>query len=294
MEEVNVKPKRDYKASMFAMLYEDKEELLALYNAINGTDYKDPDMLEINTLENAIYMSMKNDVSFIIDTRLELYEHQSTFNPNLPLRDLMYLADLYSGYTRQMNLYGTKAVSIPTPRFIVFYNGTKDIPDKMELKLSDLYTIKEDTPALELKVIMYNINKGRNKELLDACKTLKDYAEYTARVREYAEIMEIEEAVERTIEECIQEDILADFLNRNRNEAKKVSIYEYDEQKHMKFVREEGYEDGHKAGYLEGEKKMFVLIKQMILNGDVDQVQNLEDEELRKEMYEKYSKLLNL
>lgn len=156
-----------------------------------------------------------------------------------------------------------------------------------------MYTVKEEASALELKVIMYNINKGRNKNLLDACKTLRDYAEYTARVRDYAQEMEIEDAVERVITECIREDILADFLSRNRSEAKKVSIYEYDEQKHMKFVREEGYEDGLEDGLekgrKEGEKSILRLIQKMILNGDADKVKNLlNDEELRRNMYEKY------
>ena len=262
-ESKKVTVNRTYKSSLFALLYQNAEELLDLYNAVNGTNYTDSSLLEINTLENAIYMSMKNDVSFIIDTRLELYEHQSTFNPNLPLRDLMYLADLYSVHTRNMNLYGTKAISIPTPRFIVFYNGKKDLPEKMELRLSDLYTVKEENPALELTVTMYNINKGKNQKLLNACKTLKDYAEYTARVRDYAEIMEIEAAVERAITECIQEGILADFLSKNRAEAKKVSIYEYDEQKHMEFVKEEG------------EQRVLELIKQMISNGDADKVEEI-------------------
>lgn len=277
-ESKKVTVNRTYKSSLFALLYQNAEELLDLYNAVNGTNYTDSSLLEINTLENAIYMSMKNDVSFIIDTRLELYEHQSTFNPNLPLRDLMYLADLYSVHTRNMNLYGTKAISIPTPRFIVFYNGKKDLPEKMELRLSDLYTVKEENPALELTVTMYNINKGKNQKLLNACKTLKDYAEYTARVRDYAEIMEIEAAVERAITECIQEGILADFLSKNRAEAKKVSIYEYDEQKHMEFVKEEG------------EQRVLELIKQMISNGDADKVEEIvKNEDFRLEMYKKYN-----
>ena len=114
---------RLYKSRIFAMLYQDKKELLDLYNAISGKHYEDPELLEINTLENAIYMTMRNDLSFLIDFRLSLYEHQSTYSPNLPLRDLFYISDLYSGMVKDENLYGVKLVQIPTPQFVIFYNG---------------------------------------------------------------------------------------------------------------------------------------------------------------------------
>ena len=120
---------RTYKSTLFIMLFEDKKNLLELYNAISGKHYTDPELLEITTLENAIYMSIKNDVSFLIDGRLSLYEHQSTYNPNLPLRFLLYIANQYSEITRNVNLYGSKIVKIPTPEFIIFYNGKKDCPD---------------------------------------------------------------------------------------------------------------------------------------------------------------------
>lgn len=85
---------------------------------------------------------------------------------------------------------------------------------------------------------------GDNRKLMETCKTLQDYAEYTSRVRTYAAEMSLDEAVERAITECIREGILADFLKKNRAEAKKVSIYEYDEERHMRQTREEGIEDG--------------------------------------------------
>ena len=235
---------RIYKSRIFAMLFSDRNELLKLYNAINGTSYDDPQLLQINTLENAVYMSMQNDVSFIIDMRLNLYEHQSTYSPNLPVRYLLYVADVYSDYTKDMNLYGSRAVQLPTPKFVIFYNGEAEQPDRKELKLSELFTIPEPDPSLELKAVMLNINKGHNRKLMETCKTLQDYAEYTSRVRTYAVEMSLDEAVERAITECIREGILADFLKKNRAEAKKVSIYEYDEERHMRQTREEGIEDG--------------------------------------------------
>lgn len=243
---------RMYKSRIFAMLFSDRNELLKLYNAINGTSYDDPDLLQVNTLENAVYMSMQNDVSFIIDMRLNLYEHQSTYSPNLPVRYLLYVADVYSDYTKDMNLYGTKAVKLPTPRFVIFYNGQAEQPDRKELKLSELFSIPDADPSLELKAVMLNINKGHNRKLMETCRTLQDYAEYTFRVREYAAEMPLDLVVEQAITECISEGILADFLRKNRAEAKKVSIYEYDEERHMRQTREEGMEEGYANGFSQG------------------------------------------
>ena len=252
-------PNRTYKATIFAMLFEDKEHLLELYNAISGKHYTNPEMLEINTLENAIYMAMRNDISFLIDARLSLYEHQSTYSPNLPLRFLLYISALYSSMTREANLYGTKPIELPPPRFVIFYNGKVEQPDRQILKLSDLYTIKEEC-SLELEAVMLNVNSGHNKELMEMSHTLWEYAEYTARVREYAEVMELEEAVERAIEECIQEGILKEFLEKNRAEAKNMSIFEYDQEKHIKQEREEAWEEGRKEGKKAGERVMLVKL----------------------------------
>ncbi len=248
------KPNRLYKARLFVMIFEDKRKLLELYNAISGKHYEDPELLEINTLENAIYMSMKNDLSFLIDARLSLYEHQSTYSPNLPLRFLFYLSDMFSGMTIDANLYGTKRVVLPVPRFVVFYNGEADQPDRQILKLSDLYAAEEEDPMLDLKVLVLNVNQGHNPELMEACHTLWEYAEYTGRVRKYAKEQPIAEAVERAITECIREGILKEFLEKNRREAKNVSIYEYDQEKHIRQEREEAWAAGEKAGWEAGEK----------------------------------------
>lgn len=205
---------RSFKARIFEMIFSNKEELLSLYNAVNGTDYKNSDELEINTLENAIYMAMHNDISFVIGFYVSLYEHQSTYSPNLPLRYMLYISDVYSAMTKNMNLYGETAVALPAPRFIIFYNGAKKRPEREELQLSALYKVKEENPSLELRATLLNINPGFNDELKRMCKTLGDYAEYTARIRQYAQEMPIELAVEHAITECIKEGILAEFLSR--------------------------------------------------------------------------------
>ena len=273
---------RIYKSRIFAMLFSDRNELLKLYNAINGTSYDDPQLLQVNTLENAVYMSMQNDVSFIIDMRLNLYEHQSTYSPNLPVRYLLYVADVYSDYTKDMNLYGSRAVQLPTPKFVIFYNGEAEQPDRKELKLSELFTIPEPDPSLELKAVMLNINKGHNRKLMETCKTLQDYAEYTSRVRTYAAEMSLDEAVERAITECIREGILADFLKKNRAEAKKVSIYEYDEERHMRQTREEGVAEGYANGITDGIAQITGnLLKAGILtNAQISEITGLSQKQL--------------
>ena len=244
MNNVSLPVNRIYKDRLYKMIFNDKSELLKLYNAINGTHYDDPAMLTITTLDNAIYMTMENDLSFIIDMRLALYEQQSTVNPNLPLRFLMCITDIYSAYTKDMNIYGSKKVQIPLPSFVIFYNGVKSQPDRTEFLLSELFHPTTDQPALELKAVMLNINKGHNQELMNACHTLRDYSEYVARIRTYSAEMPLTDAVEKAITECIHENILRDFLLKNRAEAKAMSIYEYDEEKTMRMFREEAFEEG--------------------------------------------------
>ncbi|MGN0250380.1 MAG: hypothetical protein ACI4EH_03305 [Oliverpabstia sp.] len=248
-----LKPTETYKDRMFRMIFSNKEKLLELYNAVSGKNYDDPELLTINTLENAIYMSMKNDISFLIDARLSLYEHQSTYNPNIPLRFLFYLSDVYSSMVSDARLYGSSMIQIPPPRFIVFYNGRTTISDCKTIHLSDMYTVKDEELAMEMKVEVLNINAGYNRELMESCRTLWEYAEYVRRVRLYAKEMTIEEAVERTIVECIEEDILREFLKKNRAEAKAVSIYEYNEEEHIRMERENAFEAGRKKG-IEEEK----------------------------------------
>ena len=256
MNNVSLPVNRIYKDRLYKMIFNDKSELLKLYNAINGTHYDDPAMLTITTLENAIYMTMENDLSFIIDMRLALYEQQSTVNPNLPLRFLMYITDIYSAYTKDMNIYGSKKVQIPLPSFVIFYNGVKSQPDRTEFLLSELFHPTTDQPALELKAVMLNINKGHNQELMNACHTLRDYSEYVARIRTYSAEMPLTDAVEKAITECIHENILRDFLLKNRAEAKAMSIYEYDEEKTLRMFREEGYEDGERNGKIQATIEM--------------------------------------
>ena len=212
MEKVN----RKYKDSVFRMYFgHNREALLSIYNALNGTDYSDPEALEVNTLKNAIYMGMYNDISFVLGTELNLYEHQSTVNPNIPLRNLFYAADLLQEMTDDMDIYGHKKLIIPAPRFVVFYNGEEKQPGRRIYKLSELYSPHTGDNDLELIVNVININPGYNSVFLDKCQPLKDYSEFVRIVRLHRSRHKLEEAMEMAIDECIRKNIMKDFLKKN-------------------------------------------------------------------------------
>ena len=237
---------RNYKDTVFRMLFSNRKNLLSLYNAVNQRDYKNPDDLEIVTLENAIYMGMKNDLAFIIDTNLYLYEHQSTYNPNIPLRDLFYISNEYQKLVDKKSLYSSTLQKIPAPNFIEFYNGSTILSDCTELKLSSAFENLSGEPKLELTVTVLNVNEGHNAELMQHCSTLN-------------------QAVECVVDECIKEGILAEFLSKNRAEVISMSIFEYDKELEEKKLRKAEYEagfsdgekSGHETGFSEGHKSGF-------------------------------------
>ena len=249
-------PAKNYKDRLFRMIFKDKKEFLELYNAMNGTNYDNPEDLIVTTLENAVYIGMKNDISYLLFDQLSLYEHQSTDNPNMPLRNLLYVSDIYSNLTKDENLHGARQILIPEPRFVVFYNGMEEIPEQKYLRLSDAYkknSFKEDDRvSLELVTEVININPGNNEELKEKCKSLREYMIYVTKVRTYSQDMGLSKAVERAITECIQEDILSDFLRRNRAEVYKACLYEYNEEKQRMLDRRDAQEDGRKEGIIEG------------------------------------------
>lgn len=249
------KARRDYKDTLFRMIFNDKAHLLALYNAVNQTAYTDPEQLKIVTLENAIYMNMKNDLAFLLGFELNLYEHQSTWNPNMPLRSLFYAAREYETLVQESSLYSSRPLKIPTPRFIVFYNGTENKNEKTILKLSDSFETPVPQPELELTVTVLNINSGFNRELLNACRLLGEYSLYVARVRKYAETMELNEAVETAVTECINEGILVKFLTHYRAEAISMSIFEYNEERERELLRKAEFEYGREEGVRLGIKQ---------------------------------------
>ncbi len=244
----NVKVADDYKDRLFRMIFNDKEKLLELYNAMNRSDYKDASELQVVTLENAIYLSMKNDVAYVLHDELFLYEQQSTKNANMPLRCLFYASDTYSVLVKDKNIYGTKMLPLPSPTFVVFYNGKQKMDEEGELRLSDAFVKKQEVPNLEVIVKVKNINMGNSRELFEKCRPMRDYMIFVDKVRRYSQ--------EQTIRECMEEDVMADFLKRNRAEVVKMCLYEYDEERQREFDREEGREEGRDAERIEVARRM--------------------------------------
>ena len=244
----NLTANRKYKDTVFRMLFSDRKNLLSLYNAVNGSAYEDEAALEIVTLENAIYMGMKNDLAFIVDTGLFLYEHQSTYTPNMPLRDLFYISAEYQKFVNHRSLYSSVIQKIPAPNFIVFYNGTEKKEDSWINYLSEAYQKLSGETKLELKVLTLNINEGHNGELMEQCQILREYAQYVAKVREYARETELDVAVEQAVNDCIQNNILTEFLRKNKSEVIAMSIFEYDKEEEEKKLRKAEFEAGREAG----------------------------------------------
>ena len=285
------KVNRNYKDTVFRMLFQDRENLLSLYNAVNGTVYEDVDGLVITTLQDAVYMNYKNDVSFVFDFTLSIYEHQSTVNQNMPLRDLIYVSKVLQGQMKDQDIYSSRQIKLPTPKFVVFYNGTDEQPEKQILRLSDAYEKQLEEVELELTVTVYNINYGHNQKLLEACQTLNEYAQYVEVVREYAKEMPLAEAVESAVDSCIRQGILADFLRKNRAEVIEMSIFEYDEEKHLKSEREIWITEGKQLGLASEIVSMGLecgLSKEQILHRLQTKL-NI-SEQTAKEYFDKYSK----
>ena len=245
---------RTYKDRLFKIIFEDKKELLSLYNALTGKNYQNPDELEINTIDDVIYMHLKNDMSFILDDWQNLFEQQSTFNPNQPLRGFFYFADLYKVKYFGKKIYSTRLLKIPTPQYIVFYNGTVSMPDKKELRLSDAFQQPTEQPDIEVVAHMLNINYGHNKELMERCQKLKEYAQFIDIIRHYLrenEHLTNEQAISKAIDDCIQNNILRDILQKERLRVMASILSEFDEVGYKEMIKEEAYEDAYEEVYEE-------------------------------------------
>ncbi len=245
----------EYKDSVFRMLVNDRSVALEIYNAMNDSDYHNAEDIIVTTLRNAVYMGVKNDASFIIVSQLMIYEQQSTVNPNMPLRDLEYVACLMAALTYDANIYSRRLIRLPEPKFVVFYNGEEKVPERYEMKLSDAYEHHTDDPSLELKIDVVNINPGYNEELLAKCPTLCQYMEFVSTVRSYRNKYNFDDAMDLAIEHCIRNNILADFLKKNKAEVLRMNIFEYDQEKHIRMEKEESYEEGVQDGEERGEKR---------------------------------------
>ena len=247
---------RQYQDRLFKAIFgreEHKDWLLSLYNALNGSSYTDPSDIEINTIEGIIYVTMKNDISFLIDSQLNLYEQQSSYNPNMPLRGLMYFAELYQKHlTRQdRDLFTTALVKIPTPNFVVFYNGSRDMPDVTKLRLSEAFEVPAENGDFEWTATMLNINAGRNKTLLQKCKPLYHYSCYVDRVKSNVRSgMTKEKAVSEAVNFAIRNDFLDGYFKIQKAEVLNMSLTEFDQEAYDRHR----FNEGKEAGIAEGKR----------------------------------------
>ena len=247
---------REYRDRLFKFIFgnpKNRAWTLSLYNAVNGTSYQDADSIRLTTIEDVVYMSMKNDVSFLVADIMNFYEQQSTFNPNMPMRFLIYAGMVYAKYIEQTDSYHQYSASqqkAPTPKCICFYNGQQDRDDRIVLSLRDAF---DEDADIDVRVTMLNINYGRNRELLDACEPLKEYSWFVAAVNDYQKkINNLEAAVDKAIDAMSDESQIKAFLMENRAEVKRMCITEYNEARTRAEDREEGRAEGLEEGRAEG------------------------------------------
>lgn len=244
-------PQREYKDRLFKAIFgrnteESKKWRLSLYNALNDSNYTDPDELKVNTIENVIYITMHNDISFLIDDQIVLWEQQSSYNPNMPLRGLMYFSQLYQINLTKLgkSLLSSKQVKIPTPKFIVFYNGTETEKDKFKMRLSDAFMREDKSGDFEWTADVININPKRNSPLQKKCNALYDYIRYVYRVEGNRKSdMEKKEAVEEAVNWAIKENLLDGFFKEQRSEVIGMSLTEFDEEEFKRVCYEDGVLD---------------------------------------------------
>jgi hypothetical protein len=248
---------KEYKDSVFSMLFSNPVVLRELYSAIEDVELPPDIPIDINTLSGVITQKQINDISFTIDNRLVvLIEHQSTINNNMPLRILIYIARVYEKIIDNRKTYQTKLEKIPRPEFIVLYNGNAPYPDHKELRLSSAFKDAVDLKfeeafelPLELVVRVYNINRGHNEEILKRCGALDNYSFFVDKIREFQKMnLELAKAVPHAIKYCIDNNKLRDFLETHGSEVHNMLMGEYNEEEHMEVVREEAWEEGLEQG----------------------------------------------
>jgi hypothetical protein len=316
---MNLKLNRKFKDTLFRKVFNNKKDLLSLYNALNNTSHTDESLITINTIEDAMYIGYKNDISFIINSELNLYEHQSSVNPNMPVRGLIYFAELYKGYIEQNNLliYNERLVKLPFPRYVVFYNGTEGEPEEQELRLSDSFVqvpegeartgivVEEaNKPSVEVTVQLLNINYGCNQELMEKCQKLMEYSKFIALVRVKSDMLTekykkemksvnkkeiFAEAVALAIDEAIRDNVLKDILSKNMAEVTDMLLTEFDEKAYIEGVKKQSYEEGEASGKARGEDKLARLVVELKKRGRVEDIAKVTDEGERERLYREFN-----
>ena len=262
-----------FKNSVFTMLFSDPALLRELYCALEGVSLPPDAPVSINTLEDVLFMDLINDISFEIDGKLVvLIEHQSTVNPNMALRLLMYIARVYEKIVEGKNIYSSKELPIPRPEFFVLYNGTAPYPDEQILRLSDAFEKlkglglpEKDFPALELVVKVININEGRNREIAERCKKLSEYSAFVAKARVFEkELGSREKGVKEAVKYCEKHDILKEFISLHGTEVLSMLYTEFKLDDALAVRYEEGCEEGRAEGQQE---KTFEIARNALAKG---------------------------
>jgi len=253
---------RQYKDSVFAKLFSDPDALRDLYAALEGVRLPDGTPLTVNTLENVFFMGRVNDVSFQLGDKLVVVvEHQSSLNPNMPLRALLYIARLYEKVIDDRKIYSSSLVRVPVPEFFVLYNGKAPCPDEQVLRLSDAFAdtaglLPPGPPALDLAVKVLNINRGHNAERLRKSRVLSQYSAFIAKVRDGEKAgLPAAEAIKRAVQWCVRHDILKQFLEANSSEVTNMLITEWNWNDALAVRWEEGVEKGIALEKERSEKK---------------------------------------
>jgi hypothetical protein len=262
---------RTYKDQIFRAIFKEKEQFLSLYNAVNGTEYDNPDDLTVTTVEQYVFMGMKNDVSYLVYLSLALYEHQSTDSPNIPIRFLLYFAQQLQDMIKPRQMYSAKRIELPNPQFVVFYNGKKKLPECSTVRLSDSFPQTDGEPQVELIANVLNINPGYNEELKKRCPILGEYMIFVEKVREYCKDIHvgsisdkeqkraIGEAALRAVDWCIERHVLEEFLRENKRRVIIMSIFEFNDEI-WEQIREDdrtiAHEDGLRQGRIDAIQKM--------------------------------------
>ena len=272
----------EHKDRLFKFLFgnsKNREWTLNLYNAINSSNYDNPDDIQLNTIEDAVYLGMKNDVSFIIMNELNLWEHQSSYNPNMPMRFFIYAAKLYEKYISNSDYYqySSSLQSAPSPKCICFYNGTANQPEKKVLKLSKAFGDETD---IEVKVTMLNINYGMNAELMKLCKPLEEYSWLVDTVRRLQKIKNnLEEAVDEAISIMPDDFLIKKFLLSNKVEVKGMFLTEWDQEK----VLEQERRDSIKQGINQTNQRVATdMLKKNLPISLIEEISKLSEETIRK------------
>ncbi|MBQ4649290.1 MAG: hypothetical protein IJB73_01165 [Firmicutes bacterium] len=294
---------RTHKDSVFRMIFGKPEKMIELYNAIFDTNYPLDTKIDINTIEEVFHRVQKNDISFTIDgTYIMVTEHQSTINPNMPLRDIIYILEIWKGMFETNQLYKRKRIKLPQPKFIVLYNGTEPLPPVSEIKLSESFLGDTKNPLLNLTVLVYNVNEGIGCDLLAKSPTLYQYSQLISLIRSFqARGPVTEQDMGEIVKMCLKKGILVDFMKEHGKRLIDFLHFELTEEENLAFEREDGYEEGlehglsqgHAMGLAEGvadaTERLNKLTTMLISSGRIDDLKKAaEDTVFQRQLLEEF------